>query len=146
MTLYFLLNRETMPWGWNLENKTTRFHSTAPPPLKDKMVADVEQILYTKVKFLMRLVAFHIVLILLRNVCINQISAWELIFFIYCGLCVLILVVFFFFCVVSFTTFRPNFTSGLLQVILPKFGRNIVKETKKPKKPYQDEDKKSAIN
>ena len=40
---------------------------------------------------------------------------WELIF-IYCGLFVLILVVFF--CVVSsFTTFRPNFTSGLLQVI-----------------------------
>ena len=39
---------------------------------------------------------------------------WELIF-IYCGLFVLILVVF---CVVSsFTTFRPNFTSGLLQVI-----------------------------
>ena len=39
---------------------------------------------------------------------------WELIL-IYCGLFVLILVVF---CVVSsFTTFRPNFTSGLLQVI-----------------------------
>ena len=38
--------------------------------------------------------------------------------FIYCGLFVLILVVF---CVVSsFTTFRPNFTSGLLQVILPR--------------------------
>ena len=44
-------------------------------------------------------------------------SILELIF-IYCGLFVLILVVFF--CVVSsFTTFRPNFTSGLLQVILP---------------------------
>ena len=42
----------------------------------------------------------------------------ELIFFINCGLFVLILVVF---CVVSsFTTFRPNFTSGLLQVILPR--------------------------
>ena len=42
---------------------------------------------------------------------------WELIF-IYCGLFFLILVVF---CVVSsFTTFRPNFTSGLLQVILPQ--------------------------
>ena len=38
--------------------------------------------------------------------------------FIYCGLFVLILVVF---CVVSsFTTFRLNFTSGLLQVILPR--------------------------
>ena len=38
--------------------------------------------------------------------------------FIYCGLFVLILVVF---CVVSsFTTFRPNFTSDLLQVILPR--------------------------
>ena len=46
---------------------------------------------------------------------------WELIF-IYCGLFFLILVVFFFFfCVVSsFTTFRPNFTFGLLQVILPR--------------------------
>ena len=46
---------------------------------------------------------------------------YELIF-IYCGLFVLILVVFFvFFCVVSsFTTFWPNFTSGLLQVILPR--------------------------
>ena len=44
---------------------------------------------------------------------------WELIF-IYCGLFVLVLVVF---CVVSsFTTFRPNFTSGLLQVILPRPG------------------------
>ena len=46
---------------------------------------------------------------------------WELIF-IYCRLFVLILVVF---CVVSsFTTFRPNFTSGLLQVILlrPRIG------------------------
>ena len=42
---------------------------------------------------------------------------WELIF-IYCGFFVLILVVF---CVVSsFITFRPNFTSGLLQVILPR--------------------------
>ena len=39
---------------------------------------------------------------------------WELIF-IYCGLFVLILVVFS--VVSSFTTFRPNFTSGLLQVI-----------------------------
>ena len=40
-------------------------------------------------------------------------------FFIYCGLFVLILV--FFFCFVSsFTMFRPNFTSGLLQVILPR--------------------------
>ena len=39
---------------------------------------------------------------------------WELIFF-YCGLFVLIFVVF---CVVSsFTTFLPNFTSGLLHVI-----------------------------
>ena len=33
---------------------------------------------------------------------------------------VLILVVFFFCIVSSFTTFRPNFTSGLLQVILPR--------------------------
>ena len=42
---------------------------------------------------------------------------WELIF-IYSELFVLILVVF---CdVSSFTTFRPNFTSGLLQVILPR--------------------------
>ena len=42
---------------------------------------------------------------------------WELIF-IYCRLFVLILVWFFFFCVVSsFTTFRLNFTSSLLQVI-----------------------------
>ena len=41
-------------------------------------------------------------------------------FFIYCGLFVLILVVF---CVVSsFTTFRPNFTSGLLQVIYRNLG------------------------
>ena len=39
---------------------------------------------------------------------------WELIF-IYCGRFVLTLVVFCF--VSSFTTFRPNFTSGLLQVI-----------------------------
>ena len=40
---------------------------------------------------------------------------------IYCGLFVLILVFFFFLCVVTFfTTFRPNFTSGLLQVILPR--------------------------
>ena len=39
--------------------------------------------------------------------------------FIYCGLFVLILVGFF--CIVSsFTTFRPNFTSGLLQLILPR--------------------------
>ena len=38
--------------------------------------------------------------------------------FIHCGLFVLILVVF---CVVSsFTMFRPNFTSGLLWVILPQ--------------------------
>ena len=43
-------------------------------------------------------------------------------FFVYCGLFVLILVVFFLFvCFVSsFTTFRPNFTSGPLQVILPR--------------------------
>ena len=42
---------------------------------------------------------------------------WELIF-IYCRLFPLILVVF---CVVSsFTTFRSNFTSGLLQVIFPR--------------------------
>ena len=45
--------------------------------------------------------------------------------FIYCGLFVLILVVFFFFffffdVVSPFTTFQPNFTSGLLQVILPQ--------------------------
>ena len=47
----------------------------------------------------------------------KNIDIWELIF-IYCGLFVLILVVF---CVVSsFTTFWPNFTSGLLQVILPR--------------------------
>ena len=48
---------------------------------------------------------------------IPQLFIWELIFFlIYCGLFVLILVGFF--CVVSsFTTFRPNFTSGHLQVI-----------------------------
>ena len=39
---------------------------------------------------------------------------WELIFM-YCGLYVLILVVFVLFS--FFTTFRPNFTSGLLQVI-----------------------------
>ena len=45
---------------------------------------------------------------------------WELIFSYY-GFFVLILVVFFFLCVVSsFTTFLPNFTSGLLQVILPR--------------------------
>ena len=48
---------------------------------------------------------------------------WELIF-IYCGLFVLILV-FFFVCVCvcvvsSFTTFQPNFTSNLLQVIPPR--------------------------
>ena len=50
---------------------------------------------------------------LLVNVTIifDIVFIWELIF-IYCGLFVLILVVFF-----SFTTFRPNFTSGLLQVI-----------------------------
>ena len=45
-------------------------------------------------------------------------SIRELIFFIYCGLFVLILVVFVLFS--SFTTFWPNFTSGLLQVILPR--------------------------
>ena len=44
---------------------------------------------------------------------------WELIF-IYCGLFVLILVVFS--VVSSFTTFRPNFTSGLLQVIYRDLG------------------------
>ena len=42
----------------------------------------------------------------------------RIIFFIYCGLFVLILVVF---CVVSsFTTFRPNFTSGLSSGDLPR--------------------------
>ena len=46
-----------------------------------------------------------------RNV--KESTIWELIF-IYCGLFVLILVV------SSFSTFRPNFTSGLLQVILPR--------------------------
>ena len=45
-------------------------------------------------------------------------TALRIHFFIYCRLFVLILVVF---CVVSsFTTFRPNFTSDLLQVILPR--------------------------
>ena len=49
----------------------------------------------------------------------QQTSPWELIF-IYCGLFVLILVVF---CVVSsFTTCRPDFTSGLLQVIYRDLG------------------------
>ena len=40
-------------------------------------------------------------------------------FLFYCGLFVLILVVFVLF-FSSFTMFRPNFTSGLLQVILPR--------------------------
>ena len=59
--------------------------------------------------------------------CWINLLVWELIF-IYCRLFVLILVVFFLcvcvcvcVCVVSsFTTFLPNFTSGLLQVILPR--------------------------
>ena len=44
--------------------------------------------------------------------------------FIYCGFFVLILVGFFIFFVLfsSFTTFRPNFTSGLLQVIYRNLG------------------------
>ena len=67
---------------------------------------------------------------------------------IYCGLFFLILVVFFFFflCVVSsFTTFRPNFTSGLFLArgeIWPKRSER----RNNTQKNYQDEEKKSAIN
>ena len=54
----------------------------------------------------------------------NKYFFWELIFIYFGPFFFLILVVFFFsfFVVSSFTTFRPNFTSGLLQVIYRDLG------------------------
>ena len=71
-------------------------------------------------QFLLRSFCCFYVDIVVTFINLYQINmSWELIF-IYCWLFVLILVGFFLCVVSSFTTFRPNFTSGLLQVIFPR--------------------------